>query len=162
MHFDHEKESGLSATIIFKTTMMMIQLQLKLYLKPSTTSTQTLPQVQHNFNSSSTSSLAQLQVKIYLKSKTTNNPGRSKPTLPTPFFSFPRKNADFLKRSHTRLYCLARQCTAAVFHPTWRTSLVHHKKGRPRAATSHESRSGKPSFWTSVVRTRPLVLGRNR
>jgi len=34
---------------------------------------------------------------------------------------------------------------------------VHHKKGRLRAATSHESRPGKPSFCTFVVRTRPLV-----
>ena len=49
------------------------------------------------------------------------------------------------------------RCTAAVFYPTWRTSRVHYTKGRPRAATSHESRPGKPSFCTSVVRTRPLV-----
>ena len=71
--------------------------------------------------------------------------------------SFPRKNADLLKKFRTRLNRPATQCTAAVFHPTRRTTRVHHKKGRPRAATSHESRLGKPSFCTSVVRTRPLV-----
>ena len=71
--------------------------------------------------------------------------------------SFPRKNADLLKKFRTRLNRPATQCTAAVFHPTRRTTRVHHKKGRPRAATSHESRPGKPSFCTSVVRTRPLV-----
>ena len=60
--------------------------------------------------------------------------------------SFPRKNADWLKKSRTRPDRWARRCTAAVFYPNWRTSGVHHKKGRPRAATSHESRLGKPSF----------------
>jgi len=73
------------------------------------------------------------------------------------FLSFPRKNAELTKKFCTRLIRQANQCTAAVFQPTWRTPRVHHKKGRPRAATSHESRPGKPSFCTSSARTRLIV-----
>jgi len=36
--------------------------------------------------------------------------------------------------------------TAAVFYPDRRTPSVHHKKGRPSAATSHELQPGNPSF----------------
>ena len=36
--------------------------------------------------------------------------------------------------------------TAAASYPNRRTPGVHHKKGRPSAATSHESRPGQPSF----------------
>jgi len=71
--------------------------------------------------------------------------------------SFPRKNAELNKKFCTRLIRQATQCTAAVFQPTWRTPRVHHKKGRPRAATSHESRPGKPSFCTSGARTITIV-----
>ena len=52
----------------------------------------------------------------------------------------------------------ARRCTTAVFYPNWRTPGVHHKKGRPSAATSHESRLGKPSFCIFGLRTRQLDL----
>ena len=57
---------------------------------------------------------------------------------------FPRKNADLKKSFRTRPDRSARRCTVAVFYPNWRTS--HHKKGRPRAATSHESRVGKTIY----------------
>ena len=36
--------------------------------------------------------------------------------------------------------------TALLSYPDWWTPSVHHKKGRPSPATSHESRPGKPSF----------------
>jgi len=36
--------------------------------------------------------------------------------------------------------------TAAVFYPDRKRPSVHHKKGRPSAATSHESRPGNSSF----------------
>ena len=36
--------------------------------------------------------------------------------------------------------------TAAVFYPDRKRPSGHHKKGRPSAATSHESRPGNPSF----------------
>ena len=86
MHFDHGKESGLSATVIFKPTMMMIPLSTQElpHLKSSTTSTQALPQVQHNFqlklylksSSTLTQDLPQIQhnkqLKLYLKSSTTS------------------------------------------------------------------------------------------
>ena len=72
-------------------------------------------------------------------------------------WSFPRKNADLKKKFRSIPDRPARRCTAAVFYPNWWTSRVHHKKGRLRAAISHESRLGKPSFCTFVVRTRPLV-----
>ena len=67
--------------------------------------------------------------------------------------SFPRKNADRLKKDRTRPNRPVRRCTAAVFYPTWRTTGVHHKKGQPSAATSHEARPGKPSFCVSCLRT---------
>jgi len=59
---------------------------------------------------------------------------------------FPAQKCWLIKKSRTRPDRWARRCRAAVFNPNWRTSRVHHKKGRPRAATSHESRLGKPSF----------------
>jgi len=67
--------------------------------------------------------------------------------------SFPRKNADRLKKDRTRPNRPARRCTAAVFYPTWRTTGVHHKKGQPSAATSHEARPGNPSFCILCLRT---------
>jgi len=67
--------------------------------------------------------------------------------------SFPRKNADRLKKDRTRPNRPARRCTAAVFYPTWRTTGVHHKKGQPSATTSHEARPGKPSFCILCLRT---------
>jgi len=54
----------------------------------------------------------------------------------------------------TRLNRCARRCTAAIFYPNRRTPSVHHKNGRPSAATSHESRPGKPSFCILGLRTR--------
>jgi len=66
------------------------------------------------------------------------------------------------KKFRTRPDRWARRCTPAVFYPNWRTSRVHHKKGRPRDATSDESRLGKPSFCTFGVRTRLLVRCYNR
>ena len=70
----------------------------------------------------------------------------------TYILSFPRKNADRLKKDRTRPDRWARRCTATVFYPNRRTSSVLHREGRPSAATSHESRPGKPSFlhpWSS-------------
>ena len=70
---------------------------------------------------------------------------------------FPRKMANVLKMFATNPIRYTIGSTAAVFYPNWRTSRVHYKKGRPRAATSHESRPGNPSFGTFDVRTRLLV-----
>ena len=58
------------------------------------------------------------------------------------YMSFPRKNADRLKKDRTRPNRPATRCTAAVFYPAWRITGVHHKKGQPSAATSHEARPG--------------------
>ena len=73
------------------------------------------------------------------------------------FRSFPRKNADRLKKDRTRPNRPATRCTAAVFYPTWRITGVHHKKGQPSAATSHEARPGKPSFAFSAIARATLV-----
>ena len=74
-----------------------------------------------------------------------------------PVLSFPRKNADRLKKDRTRPNRPVRRSTAAVFYPTWRTTGVHHKKGQPSAATSHEARPGKPSFAFSAIARATLV-----
>jgi len=70
-----------------------------------------------------------------------------------PLYSFPRKNADRLKKDRTRPNRPVRRCTAAVFYPTWRTRGVHYKKRQPSAASSHEARPGKPSFCILCLRT---------
>jgi len=74
------------------------------------------------------------------------------------FGSFPRKNADRLKKDRTRPDRPARRCTAAVFYPAWRTTGLHHKKGQPSAATSHEARPGKP-FFASPASARAILVG---
>ena len=71
--------------------------------------------------------------------------------------SFPRKNADRLKKDRRRPNRPATRCTAAVFYPAWRITGVHHKKGQPSAATSHEARPGKPSFAFSAIARATLV-----
>ena len=63
---------------------------------------------------------------------------------PSSRWSFPRKMAN-IKKMFAR-ESRANGSTAAVSYPNWRTPSVHHKKGRPSAETSHESRPGKPSF----------------
>jgi len=69
--------------------------------------------------------------------------------------NFPRKMANVFKRSHEVRFAGR---TAALSYSDWRTALsysdrrtpsVHHKKGRPSTAISHDSRPGKPSFCTS-------------
>ena len=57
--------------------------------------------------------------------------------------SFPRKMANVFKM-FARGPIPGR--TAALSYPDWRTPSVHHKKGRPSTATSHESRPGNPSL----------------
>jgi len=72
--------------------------------------------------------------------------------------SFPRKNADRLKKDRTRPNRPATRCTAAVFYPAWRITGVHHKKGQPSTATSHEARPGKPLF-ASPASARAILVG---
>jgi len=46
----------------------------------------------------------------------------------------------------TRSHSLDKRSTAILSYPDRRTPSVHHKKGRPSTATSHESQPGNPSF----------------
>ena len=60
--------------------------------------------------------------------------------------SFPRKMANVFRMFAQDPFAKTIGRTAALSYPNRRAPSVHHKKKWPSAATSHESRPGKPSF----------------